>query len=178
MLTKAEFGTQLRTFRHTAFRLELQPAYQEPDEQDTLTRFLAGCPEPPTAVDSLRAWFDQTAEATRQGKRIERVRVHDDPPTDYQRWERWIDRWNTDAGESIRYLTRKRAHEIGLLPDAGNVDWWLLDSNRLIMMRFDRHGLRIEDELVTDPAVVVQACTWRDLAIHHSVLGTPQDAVA
>jgi hypothetical protein len=99
---------------------------------------------------------------------MERVRVHDDPPTPYQQWERWVGSWNIRAGETLRYMTRARAHEVGLLPAAGDVDWWLLDSNRLIAMRFDTQGRRVATELVRDPATVVQACAWRDLAVHHS----------
>jgi hypothetical protein len=177
-LTDPDFADLLRGFEHTAFRLELQPAYAEPEEAATLARFLADDPEPPTAVPGLRSWFEQVAEQTMQGKRVERVRVHEDPPTDYQRWERWIGRWNTEAGERISYLTRKRAHQIGLLPAVGDRDWWLLDSRQLIIMTFDSEGHRIHDELVTDPAIVVQACAWRDLAVHHSVPDKVRDAAA
>jgi hypothetical protein len=168
LLTEAEWAEQLRTFDHTAFRFESQPVYAEAEEADTVQRFLAGDPEPPTEVRELRAWFDQVADLVAQGRRIERVRVHDDPPTPYQRWVRWIDRWNTAAGEVIRYITRADAHGAGLGPALTNVDWWLMDSQRLIVMRFDAAGRRVENELVTDPERVAQACTWRDLAAHHS----------
>jgi Family of unknown function (DUF6879) len=177
-LSNAEFGALLRAFEHTAFRLELQPVYLEPSEHDTVARFLAGEPEPPTEVEGLRAWFGQVADLTKQGKRIDRVRVHEDPPTDYQRWERWIGRWNTEAGETIRYITRHRAHEVGLLPAAGTRDWWLLDSSRLVVMTFDEEGHRIQNELITDPTIVVQACAWRDLAVHYSAPDQAGDAAA
>lgn len=177
-LTEAEWAEQLRTFDYTAFRLELQPVYAEAEEKATVERFLAGDPEPPTEVPGLRAWLEQVATLTGQGKRIERVRVHEDPPTPYQRWVRWMDPWNAKAGETIRYMTRARAHEVGLLPAAGDVDWWLLDSTRLVVMRFDDEGHRIENELVTDPAEVVQACAWKDLAVHHSTLEVARGATA
>lgn len=38
--------------------------------------------------------------------------------------------------------------------------------HRLIMTRFDEVGHRISNELVIDPATVVQTCAWRDLAVH------------
>jgi hypothetical protein len=177
-LNDLEFGEALRTFEHTAFRLELQRAYVEADEQATLAKFLAGEPEPPTEVLGLQAWYEQVAGQIQAGKRVERVRVHDHPPTDYQRWERWIGAWNITAGEVIRYMTRERAHEIGLLPVAGDCDWWLLDSNRLIIMRFDAEGHRLANELITDPQLVVQACAWRDLAVHHSSADQPSHAAA
>jgi hypothetical protein len=177
-LTPVEFGEVLHEFEHTAFRLELQSSYLEQEEAGIFAAFLRGEPEPPTTVDELGVWFGRIAAHVQQGKRIERVRVHQDPPTDYQRFERWLDRWNRQAGETMRYLTWQRAHEIGLLPAAGNTDWWLLDSSRLIAMRFDDEGHRVQNELITDPAVVIKACMWRDLAVHHSVLAQHQDVAA
>jgi hypothetical protein len=176
-LTDAEFADQLRSFNREAFRLELQPAYSEPDEHDTVARFLAGHAQAPTEVLGLRAWFELVAELTGQGRRFQRVRVHDDPLTDYQRWERWIGAWNVAAGEQIHYLTRRRAHEIGLLPAAGNLDWWLLDFQRLIVMHFDDKGHRVRTELTTNSKIVAQACAWRDLAVH-AASGKAPDAVA
>lgn len=164
-ITDAEFGQLLRGFNTTAFRLELQPAYSEPTERDTVARFIAGNPQPPTEVPDLCDWFNQIRRQTSEGKTIRRVRVQEDPPTDYQRWERWIGQWNIKAGEDIAYLTRQRAHEIGLLPDAGDTDWWLIDENTLILMRFDGGGRRISNEVEKDPQVVARARAWRDLAV-------------
>lgn len=168
-ITEAEFGAAIAGIAHTAFRLELQPGYVEPVEAGLLAAFLRGDQPDPTTMPEFRQWYGQIAAQVRDGKRIERVRVQQDPPTSYQLFERYMDRWNVEAGETMRYLTRQRAHEIGLLPAAGDTDWWLLDSERLILMRFDSEGHRIRNELVTDPAVVVKACMWRDLAVHHSV---------
>jgi len=173
-----EFGHLLRTFDRIAFRLELQPVYLEDSEQATVAAFVAGHPQPPTEVPYLQAWFDQVGDLTRAGKTINRVRVHDDPPTPYQRWERWIGRWNIEAGETIRYLTRAEAHDIGLLPAAGATDWWLLDDTRLLAMTFNGEGHRIRTQLVTDPTTITQACAWRDLAVRHSVPEVPGRAAA
>lgn len=167
LIAAAEFDQALRGFSHTAFRLELQRSYLVQEEVDLLAAFLRGEPEPPTTV--YKEWYRQVADHVEQGKRIERVRIQDDPPTDYQRFECWLDTWNRQAGERMRYLTRQQAHDIGLLPAAGSDDWWLLDSSRLIKMRFDSQGRPVAYELTEDPTVVVQACMWRDLAVHHSV---------
>jgi hypothetical protein len=142
----------LRSFEHTAFRLELQRSYSVPAEAERVSRFLAGDLTPPTDMPAAQAWFNQVAAQAAEGKRIERVRVQEEPPTPYQRWERWYGHWNTEAGESIRYMTRQRAHEVGLLPAAGDDDWWLSDSCRLMVMRFDNEGRRIETELVATPS--------------------------
>ena len=178
LLSEAEFFEALLSFEHTAFRLELQRSYAEPHEAPQLAAFLQGDPRPGPDDPALRDWYKSVAEHVTQGGRMERVRVQDDPPTDYQRFERWLDQWNIAAGEVMRYMTRERAHEVGLLPAAGNTDWWLLDSSRLILMRFDGAGRRVANELVTDPATVLQACKWRDLAVHHSVQHHLSDAAA
>jgi hypothetical protein len=164
-LTAADFAEAFRTFTSTAFRLELQAAYSEPIERETLAKFLAGEPEPPTEVPAFQAWLEQVKGMASEGRRIERVRVHEDPPTDYQRWERWVGNWNVEAGEVIHYLTRRQAEVAGLLPVLGTEDWWLFDSSRLIVMRFDDQHRRISDELFVDAEHLERARAWRDLAV-------------
>ena len=172
-LTDTEWAQELQAFDRTAFRFETQPAYSISMEEQTLERYLAGDRRPPTEAPGIRAWLDQIASLVATGRNVERVRVHDEPPTPYQRFERWVGRWNTEAGEQLRYVTRREAVEVGL-PATGTVDWWLMDSERLIVMRFDDVGHLVESELVTDLEQVAQACTWRDLAVHHS---TPDSVV-
>jgi Family of unknown function (DUF6879) len=178
ILTEDEAAEQLRSFEHTAFRLEQQRAYIVAVESEMFSRFLAGDLTPPTDTPAVREWFAQVGRQVDEGKRIERVRVQDEPQTPYQRWQRWFDRWNNEAGESIRYIARQRAQEIGLLPAAGDEDWWLFDSCRLMVMRYDDEGHLLETGLSTDPERVVQACAWRDLAVHHSTPAAAQGQAA
>ena len=78
------------------------------------------------------------------------------------------DPWNIRAGEVLRYLPRKEAEEIGLLPAAGPADWWLLDDETLVIMRFDESGNWTGSSLDTGPASVSRARNWRELAIAHT----------
>ncbi len=176
LLADDEFLGAVLSFEHTAFRLEVQRAYAVPHEAPQFAAFLRGDPQPGPDDPELRDWYQNVAEHIALGGRMERVRVQEDPPTDYQRFERWLDQWNLAAGEVMRYMTRERAHEVGLLPAAGPADWWLLDSARLIVMRFDDTGHLAASELITDPETVLQACKWRDLAVHHSVQHLPDAA--
>jgi hypothetical protein len=111
------------------------------------------------------------SEVTRQGRKIGRVRVLAEPPTDYQRSEIWADPWHARAGEQIRYLPRSRAEQIGLPLDH---DWWLLDDERLIDMRFNDAGEITGKALITDPGIVAPYCEWRDLAVRNA---TPAEQV-
>jgi hypothetical protein len=166
-LSDAEFWDHLHRFQHSAFRLELQPDYREPGETDLADAWLAGEPVDPLADPGLAEWFRRVREHVSAGRTVERVRVHHDPPTDYQRWERWLGAWNASAGERIGYLTTSQAQQIGLLPAAGSEDWWLYDDAWLLVMRF-HYGRRVANEIVTDPAAVFQARSWRDLAVSHA----------
>lgn len=164
-LTADDFNSLFRYFQHTAFRLEVQPAYAVADERESFEEFLAGKPRPVVEFPFYAAWLDQIRGVTQQDRRVERVRVLDEPPTDYQRWEVWAGQFNVAAGEKIRYISRSRAIDVGL-PVID--DWWLFDSTRLARMRFDEHGRPLGGEIISDPAIVAQHCAWRDLAVQYS----------
>lgn len=165
VLVGDEFGQQLASIKTSAFRLETQPVYAVTYERDTVAKFIAGNPEPPTMVPALRVWFDQIRQQVRRGLTVERVRVFDEPPTDYQRWETYIERWNLAAGETIYTIPRSRAHQVGLLHAAGDQDFWLLDDTRVMTFSFDETGRRIHTELTDEENPVQQARQLRDLAV-------------
>jgi hypothetical protein len=164
-ITDDQLAGLLATFERTAFRLETQDAYPDDYEQADFRLFLAGTPRRPDGLDWFRPWAEQVARQTRQGKRVSRVRVQSDPPTGYQRWERYVGAWNIAAGEDIRYMTRAQAERTGLPLDH---DWWLLDGNRVIIMRFGETGDRTSTELVTDPFTAGEYGYWQDLAVRNS----------
>jgi hypothetical protein len=162
-ITDEEFWRQLATFERSAWRFEQQPSYAIGYEQKIIDDFLAGHPSPPDTV--LEEWMTQVAEQTAAGKTVGRVRIIDEPMTDYQRWLKWLDAWNLKSGETIDYLTRRYAREVGLLPAVGASDWWLFDDERLMLMIFDEAGRRVRVELLTDEPEVAKARRYRDLAI-------------
>ena len=161
-LASEDFESLFRYYQRTAFRLEVQPFYMVEAELEPFAEFRAGSPRVPTEVPYLAAWLDQIQEITAQGRRVERVRITDDPPNDYQRWGSWVSRWNVEAGETIHELDRAVARGAGL-PLA--YDWWLFDEERLAVMEFDGQGRPLGGEIVTDDAAVLQHVAWRDLAI-------------
>lgn len=153
-------------FTAEAFRLETRDAYAMSYERMDFEKFLSGGPltEPPE-VDWWRPWLDMVADRTAAGKRVGRVRVLAEPPTDYQRWVVWGGQWNCRAGEDIRYIPRVRAQEIGL---PLHQDWWLFDSSKLVILQFNQHDQLTALETITDPDVVGRHCEWRDLAVRNS----------
>jgi hypothetical protein len=177
-ITASEFADALRSFRTSAFRLEVQPVYIEPIEQDLLARFVAGELVTPDQVPELAAWFDQVAWQTATGRSMTRVRVQTEPPTLYQRFEQWADPWNTAAGEHIRYMTESTARRIGLFPATEGRDWWLFDEQVVIEFAHDPAGHRLRYDRTTDQRRLAQAAEWRDLAIHHSAPAVGRSTVA
>ena len=103
---------------------------------------------------------------THEGKTVSRVRVLDEPPTDYQRWLLWADPWHAAAGEDIRYIPRSRAVRVGL-PLAH--DWWLLDDTRVITMRFTPDGEVDGKMLITDPELVAKYRAWHSIAVRNAI---------
>jgi hypothetical protein len=165
-LTADDFNSLFRYFTRTAFRLETQPVYTVAEEQQSVQRFLAGDLHALRDYPPFAAWLDQIQALNRAGKRVQRVRILDEPPTDYQRWEIWSGQSNIAAGEHIGYLPRGRARSIGLPDDH---DWWLFDGQRLARMRFDPHGVPLGGEITDDPAIIARHRTWQDLAIRHAI---------
>ncbi len=102
---------------------------------------------------------------TAKGKRFERVRLVDQPPTDGQRFLAASGPANVQAGEDIRMLPRAVAVELGL----PSFDFWLFDSRLLARFHFDDADDTLGVELTEDPAAVVMACQARDAAWHHAI---------
>jgi len=148
-----------------AFRIEGKRLYRtSPAEVEALSGFLAGSPRPPSAFPVWQSWLDQVRAWTGQGKTIARVRIIDDPPTDYQRWSLWCARWHRDAGEDIRYLTREAANALGI----PRGDWQMFDHNRVVVMAFTASGEIADKRLVSDASMVRRYRIWRALAVEHA----------
>ncbi len=161
-LTPEEFRRDFASFEFTAFRLETRDQYTEESEREPLRRFLAG--EPPDDAWFM-AWYRTVQQIAAQGRRMTRVRVVSEPHTNYVRFEMDLARrLNAPAGEDIRYLPRDRAASLGL-PDE---DFWLLDSERVLVLHFIGDPV-VRIELVTDPAAVIRHCRWRDTAWRHAI---------
>lgn len=148
-------------FEHTAWRLETRREYAADQASDEYKEFLKGVVPP---HDDDGPWFTNARAQTADGRRIERVRLVDEPPTDNQRYLLATTPSNLAAGEDIRYLYRSEAGALGL---ASAGDFWLFDSR--VLARFNWEDADRRMELTTDPEQVVRACQIRDAAWHYAV---------
>lgn len=146
-------------FAHTAWRLETRREYAADQGTEEYRQFLAGVVPP---SDLAGPWFVNARAQTQQGKRIERVRLVDEPPSDGQRYLLATTPDNLAAGEDIRYMSRAHAQRIGL-PDE---DFWLFDSRVLARFNWEDASRRLE--LTTDSRAVLLACQARDAAWHYA----------
>jgi hypothetical protein len=160
LLTVEEFDRLSTTFEDRFWRWEAQSAYHEPEEAEPLARWQAGEADD---LGWMAGWFDLLGEATRAGKRFERVRKLVDPPTDYLRWEMTIHPANIAAGEDIRLISEHEADALELPA----YDFVLVDDRLVAKMCFGERGF-VGAEVFTDAPTVDSHRTWRDLAWHHA----------
>ncbi len=111
----------------------------------------------------MQTWLRMVRGATAEGRRFSRVRVVELPMSDWSRYSYALSEHNIAAGEDVRYIERSSAPP---LPDH---DYWLFDSSKLVIMRFDQTDRFIGGELIEDPAEIVRHNYWRDTAWHKAV---------
>ncbi|MCX4550636.1 MULTISPECIES: DUF6879 family protein [unclassified Streptomyces] len=162
LVSGEEFLQLFKDCSHTAFRLEVRSSYGIPDEDEPYRRFLAG---KAPGLGWFAPWLDLMRTETGTGKRVARVRVIDDPPSDYLRFELWGTPHNLAAGEDIRYLGRDQAKELEL-PD---YDFWVFDSRTVARLQFGEHDRFLGVVLSEEPTDVLHHVQWREAAWHHAI---------
>ncbi|GAA2061638.1 hypothetical protein GCM10009801_04110 [Streptomyces albiaxialis] len=158
-----EFRNLFRTFEHSTWRLETRRRYASDEETDTYRRFT----ETGDAKWELddRAYARMIRSQTDQGKRVERVRIVDEPPTTGQLYLLDNAKENATFGEDIRNLSRAAADRLQLPAE----DFWLFDGRLVALLRFDDDDQLLDVELITEPAEVVRYSMIREAAWHHAV---------
>lgn len=157
-----EFEDLFRTFSHSAWRLETRRRYASDEATDTYRQFVeTGGVE----WDESDPYCELIRSQTAQGKRVERVRIVDQPPTTGQLYLLNNAKRNSRLGEDIRNLQRADADSLQLPPD----DFWLFDSRLAARLRFDDGDHLVDVELITEAAEIVRYSVIRDAAWHHAV---------
>ncbi|NGO47937.1 DUF6879 family protein [Streptomyces ureilyticus] len=158
-----EFDRLFTQFEHTAWRLETRRRYASDEVTDTYAQFSRGEPLNWEGVDT--EWCAERREQTALGKRFERVRIVDNPPTPGQLYLLDNARRNSAVGEDIRNLWRADAERLQL-PDE---DFWIFDSRLVARLNFDEADNLVSVELITEPVEVNRYAQARDGAWHYAV---------
>jgi len=146
MATVPPFSELIAAATTSALHLETRDAYtpSDPLYQD----WLAGKPVPEPA---LPGWHALVRAHVARGVSFRRARVVSEPLAPYIRFEHSItEATNIAAGEDVRWLPRRRTSDLCL---PGN-DFWLFDDRLIRFHHFSGEGEIVEDELVSDPAVI------------------------
>jgi hypothetical protein len=180
-MTPAEFDACFDRFGTTAFRLETLPAYAVGGaEAERLEAFREGRPRPERSVRTS-PWLRRIATSTADGKYWQRVRVLDEPLTEYQRYQLASLVESAACGEDIRVAVA------GVHVHPGDVggDFWLLDAETpaaaAILLTYDGAGRFAAAELHRDTETVLACMADADFALRCSVplneyLATSQNA--
>lgn len=96
-----------------------------------------------------RAWLDLVRGAVSRGVVMRRARIVSEPVSEYIRYEHAGTPLNIEAGESVRWLPRRRASDIAL---PGN-DFWLFDDRIVRFNHFTGDGASGGPEVRDEPAV-------------------------
>lgn len=158
-----EFDRLFTQFEHTAWRLESRRRYASDELTDTYAQFTRGEPVNWAGVDA--EWCAERREQTGLGKRFERVRIVDNPPTTGQLYLLDNARRNSVVGEKIFNLRRVDANQLSLPTE----DFWIFDSRLVALLNFDDADNLVNVELVTEPVAVLRYAMTRDAAMHHAI---------
>ncbi len=151
-MTSSDFDGLFDRFHSSAVRLEARPAYAVGGaEADRIRAWKAGRPRPERSVRTS-PWLARIAVSTViDGKSWRRVRVLDDPLTEYQRYQ--LDSYveSQAAGEQIRVARRATVGDV-------EADVWVFDADRpdafAAVMSYDTDGRWLGFEVVDDPGDV------------------------
>ena len=161
------FDAVFDTFRATAVRLETLPAYAvggaEAVRLDAWRRGLAR-PERSVRTDP---WLARIAASTMSdGKSWRRVRVFDDPLTDYQRFQVDSYREAQAVGDQVVIASRRALRDTV-------VDVWVFDQGyadaQAVVMHYRPDGGVDRRELVTEPASVAGLVAEVERVAAHAV---------
>ncbi|MEU4659438.1 DUF6879 family protein [Streptomyces sp. NPDC023723] len=163
MIAPAEFPEVFAAFEHSAWRLESRRRYAWHERQSQYRAFATGRH---VHWDLDSAWCRDRRRHTALGKRVERVRVVDEPCTEGQLYLLLQNTpFNAACGEDIRFLTRGRADDLGLPRD----DFWILDARTVARLHIGDDGEKRAVELITEPADVLRHVQVRETAWHHAM---------
>lgn len=154
----------LSSFRRTAFRLETRPKYTMDEEAELFASFLRGEPLPEWTPEN-NSWLRMVADHTAVGRTIHRVHLVTPPLSDYLRFEFAAQVPSVRTGEDIRVANLKEHPNLAHLKQ----DFWLFDSEIVLLQHYDDDGRFLGSELTTNTDDAARCCQVRDDALNASM---------
>ncbi|MFG2111336.1 DUF6879 family protein [Streptomyces sp. NPDC048718] len=150
------FADLLERTQTSAVHLEMRDSYGVAGEADIFAAFRRGEWDEEAQRAERRNWLEMVSSAASRGVVIRRARIVSEPVTDYIRYEHAGTRMNIDAGESVRWLPRRRAFDIAL----PGTDFWLFDGRLVQLHNWTGDGDWHPDEpkVWSEEPAVVKLC--------------------
>jgi hypothetical protein len=142
-MTEERFERLLATFEREAVHLEMRDAYGTAVELPHLAKWVAGEPDD---LEWLQGWCATLRDGAAHGKSVRRARIVSEPLSDYQQWSFSIAHPMVEAGEDIRWVTRRLVSSIAL---PGN-DFYLFDDSLVVFLIYAGNGLAADRVRSTD----------------------------
>jgi hypothetical protein len=141
-----------REFRLSAIRLECLPAYSVHGEAESIQAWREGLPRPERSLRTSDYLRDVAVDVL-NGRQRARVRVVDEPLSEYIRWELDSYTENAVAGEEIRIAVRNGGDDKAQRDLADVSDFWYFDrgeeDERAVLMYYEADGTFISSHLAT-----------------------------
>ena len=137
-LSQADFDTLARSYKASAFRMEMLPQYLVDQLNPRYNAFLSGDPVPPPNKSS-EDWVQLIRDAISKGKTMSRVHILPEKLTPYLKYEiEWGYTKNSAAGDDIRIVLPSRCDPT--LQKALTQDFWLFDDTVVVLVDYDSQG--------------------------------------
>jgi hypothetical protein len=155
-LLPAEIGELFASVRRSSWRWECQKHYAV--DEDEVQAWRDGRPVDESEED--RAWDAYIRGLRTAGIPFDRVRMLHEPATEYQRWIYTTTARNVRIGEDVRWLPESHAAKLDMPP----YDFYLIDDERVAILRFSESGEMTGIDIDSDPDAVMFHRTARDRA--------------
>jgi hypothetical protein len=165
-ISEEEFDELLASFEREAVHLEMRDAYGTAVELPHLAKWEAGEPDD---LSWLGGWCAALRAHVNAGRSVRRARVVSEPLSTYQQWSYSIARPMVDAGEDIRWVSRRLVSSLAF---PGN-DFYLFDDRLVVFLIYAGNGLARDRAVSTDPADI-RLCrqafeaAWQLSVPHHA----------
>lgn len=153
-----EWQAYFRTFKKSAFRMEVHQTYTMPGEQDSLAAFLRGEPIPENFSED---WHELIRSHRAAGRTMTRAHLVREPLTPYSQYLfEWCIPGNVAAGENYQMFRESAGVPLQ--------DFWLFDETTVVHLNYREDGTQINRELIQDPDLPAYLA-WRDAALMEAV---------
>src|SRR5882724_2119550 len=143
-LTQREYHDALKRFDHQSRHVEMRDAYGTETELPQMARWAAGEPDD---GEWLRPYCDAVRADAAAGRTRRRAHVVSEPLSDYHRWTHSIVGPMVDAGDDLRWVSRRLVSSIAF---PGN-DFYLLDDHLVVFLHYTGNGRNVDYVSSTDP---------------------------